>query len=71
MGMNKRTRYQQLKNGEAIEIKPGEILKLACCDCGLVHNIGIAVEDNGNIGLAFERNVRATGQMRRFNKYPR
>jgi len=58
-------RYPVIGDGDAIAIKPGEILKLACCDCGLVHNLGFAYED-GEIGIAFERNKRATGQRRRW-----
>ena len=57
-------RYPVLNDGDAIAIKPGEILRFACCDCGLVHNIAFAYED-GEIGIAIERNRRATGQKRR------
>jgi hypothetical protein len=57
-------RYPVVKDGEAITIKPGEILHFACCDCGLVHDLGFAFED-GEIGIAFRRNKRATGQKRR------
>lgn len=59
------TKYPKLKDGEGIEIENEQILKFACCDCGLVHDIGVAIEDNGKIGLAFKRNKRATGQLRR------
>ena len=51
--------------------KDGDYIRIACCDCGLVHNIGIAIEDNGKIGVAFERNNRSTGQLRRYRNYPK
>lgn len=58
--------YPVLQNGEGLSIDPTkEILKLACCDCGLVHNIAFAIED-GLLGIAMERNIRATGQIRRY-----
>lgn len=60
-------RYPVLNDGDAITIKPGEILRFACCDCGLVHNIAFAFED-GEIGIAIARNKRATGQKRRHMK---
>jgi hypothetical protein len=52
-----KTNYTQRKDGEGWEIKPGEIFKLACCDCGLVHNVVIVLED-GEVGMAAERNKR-------------
>lgn len=60
-------RYPVLTDGDAITIKPGEILRFACCDCGLVHNMAFAFEE-GEIGIAIERNRRATGQKRRHMK---
>lgn len=60
-----RSKYPKLKDGEGIELGKGELFKFACCDCGLVHDISIADEDNGNHGIAFRRNKRATGQLRR------
>lgn len=60
-------RYPVLNDGDAITIKPGEILRFACCDCGLVHNMAFAYED-GEIGIAIKRNKRATGQKRRHMK---
>ena len=59
--------YPVLRDGEAITIKPGEILRFACCDCGLVHNLAFAYED-GEIGMAVQRNRRSTGQKRRWMK---
>jgi len=56
--------YKQRKDGEGFEIPLGEIYKLACCDCGLVHRVVFVVED-GRLGMAAERDNRATGQRRR------
>ena len=44
-----------------------ETLKLACCDCGLVHYIGITVKDSRNIMIGFKTDNRATSQLRRHN----
>lgn len=40
-------------------------MALACCDCGLVHKMGFTVDDKGKIRLDFERDNRATAQIRR------
>lgn len=58
-------KYIQRQDNEEIELKPKEIFRSACCDCGLVHDMAVAAEDNGNIGLAFRRDNRATAQLRR------
>ena len=42
---------------------------IACCDCGLVHHIEIR-EHKGELQMRAIRDNRATGQKRRFNKYP-
>lgn len=38
---------------------------IACCDCGLVHTMGFTADDKGILRLEFERNNRATSQLRR------
>lgn len=58
------SRYTQRKDSEGWEVKPGEVFKLACCDCGLVHQVVIVIED-GKVGIAAKRDARATGQRRR------
>jgi len=58
--------YTQLKDGDTFELNPkGEKIKFACCDCGLVHDIAFAVEENGNIGVALQRNIDATEKRRK------
>ena len=59
----------QLHDGDGFKIpKEGGIVRFACCDCGLVHDFRIAVEEDGDIGFVIERNNRSTGQIRRWKK---
>lgn len=68
-------RYPRIKDYEGFEIDPKEeMLRLACCDCGLVHSIAIVVSREnpykmpvspGMVKLAFRREPRATAQLRR------
>lgn len=60
------TKYKQRKDGEGFEIPIGAVYRLACCDCGLVHDVIFAYED-GKLAMAAKRNNRATGQKRRKN----
>lgn len=39
--------------------------KMACCDCGLVHNLEFDINDLGQVIFRASRNVRSTAQMRR------
>ncbi len=41
------------------------LVQLACCDCGLVHTMGFTSDDRGILRLEFERDNRATAQLRR------
>jgi len=43
------------------------LVALACCDCGLVHKMGFTVDKAGKISLDYERDDRATAQLRRGN----
>lgn len=45
------------------------LVKLACCDCGLVHTMGFTVDGEGILRLDYERDNRATAQLRR-SKFP-
>jgi len=45
------------------------LINLACCDCGLVHKMGFTMEADGKLRLDFERDNRATAQVRR-GKFP-
>lgn len=41
--------------------------KMACCDCGLVHDVDFRIH-KGKIQMRARRNGRSTGQLRRWNK---
>lgn len=58
------SKYKQRKDGEGWEVNSGEVFKVACCDCGLVHRF-VVVADGDKVGIAAERDNRATGQRRR------
>jgi hypothetical protein len=65
-------KYPAVLDGDSFELKPRgrskrawQILRLACCDCGLIHSIAFAVEKNGNLGIAVRRENRRTAAHRR------
>lgn len=39
--------------------------RMACCDCGLVHNFEFRIDARGQINFRASRNSRSTGQVRR------
>jgi len=60
------TRYIQRTDGEGFVVPLGELYRLACCDCGLVHDvIWLYDEKTKELGMAVQRNNRATAQRRR------
>lgn len=68
--------YPEVIDGEAFELKPRgrkgrawQVLRLACCDCGLIHSVAFAIEDNGNLGIAVRMEKRATAAHRRNAKF--
>jgi len=44
--------------------------RIACCDCGLVHDLEFDEQDDAMVMRA-RRNMRSTAQMRRHRKSPR
>ena len=61
-------KYQRYKNGDSQIINTkNETLKLACCDCGAVHYIGITILDGSLVKLQFVKDKWATAQLRRNN----
>lgn len=63
-----KTKYTQRQDGEGFTIPNGQIYKLACCDCGLVHQIVISapgVKEGEPLGFAARRDNRATATRRR------
>ncbi len=64
------SKYTTLRDGDGFEIKNKDFIYFACCDCGLVHKFVFAIEENGSIGFALERDTRRTGQRRRYHNHP-
>ena len=61
------TLYEKLKDSMGFTFNPEEeTLKIACCDCGLVHYIGITVLEDKTVSIGFKQDKRATGQLRRY-----
>lgn len=61
--------YPKAKVGQKVKINTEkEILRLACCDCGLVHQMDIEIDqnENGVVYIVAPRNERATAQLRRY-----
>jgi hypothetical protein len=58
-------KYKQRHDGEGFAVPSGKIHRIACCDCGLVHDFVFISEEGGFIGIAAQRNNRATAQRRR------
>jgi hypothetical protein len=58
-------KYIQRYDGESWSVPSKTIYKIACCDCGLVHDFVFVSEDGKDIGIAVRRNNRATSARRR------
>lgn len=66
-------KYKSVIDGDTFELEPlrnkkgkaWKVLRMACCDCGLIHSLAFAVEDNGSLGIAVRRENRATSAHRR------
>lgn len=64
-------RYQQIIDGEGFEMLSGEVYRLACCDCGLVHDMVIVSHDEKPVGIAMRRNKKATTKRRKMLRIKR
>lgn len=60
-----KARYTQRFDGEGFTVPVGEVFRLACCDCGLVHDMVFISEDGKPIGVAARRNNISTALRRR------
>jgi nitroimidazol reductase NimA-like FMN-containing flavoprotein (pyridoxamine 5'-phosphate oxidase superfamily) len=59
------SKFHRITDGEAFEVDlKDDCLRLACCDCGLVHDIMLRVR-GGKIQLLFIQVPRSTSQLRR------
>lgn len=64
--MSKMGGYTQVVDGIGVEVPNGTIFRLACCDCGLVHDVVVLTRNRrGKIGLAMKRNKRSTTMRRK------
>ncbi len=60
------SKYQQLYDGDKIVLNPQKTpLCLACCDCGLVHDITFVVAHRQKLAMKLARNNRKTAAYRR------
>lgn len=50
-------------------IHPISRYRFSCCDCGLVHNLELRIDDLGRPNFRMSRNNRATGQLRRHRSH--
>lgn len=68
-----KSKYSHWDQDEIVKINPKkDILKFACCDCGLVHDFNFEVDKKNIIRMTMDRNDRSTAQYRRHNfKYVR
>lgn len=64
--------YEQMEDGEWYELPqhPKYHIRLACCDCGLVHDVWTRISGKTVEQLVI-RNNRATASYRRKWKFPR
>lgn len=54
------------KTGWTPWVHPLNGYRIACCDCGLVHDFEFSLDDNHLLNIRARRNVRATAQCRRY-----
>lgn len=61
-----KVKYTQRVDGEGFVVPLNQVYRLACCDCGLVHDVVWAYDKKAKLlGMAARRNKRATAQVRR------
>jgi hypothetical protein len=58
-------KYDIVENGEGFEVKDGEKFRLECGDCGCVRQVGVAIEENGSIGIALQVDEKETRARRK------
>ena len=62
---DKTSKYRKGQDGEADRLSFDTTWKLACCDCGLVHDFQFHKVSDNEFDVASFRNNRSTGQLRR------
>lgn len=61
------SKYERMRDGEAYQFDKGDILRFACCDCGMVHDLRFITTRKYAYFSATQR-PRSTAQLRR-NRY--
>lgn len=64
--MTKRSEYEQIWFGEWMDINNG--IRLACCDCGLVHELSYRLHD-GKVQIKMSALPHETRKLRRYYKH--
>jgi hypothetical protein len=57
-------KFKQRKDGEGFSVKSGELHRIACCDCGLVHDF-VFISKGKHVGIAARRNKKLTKKLRK------
>ena len=47
--------FEQLVDGEGISLQSNAVFRFKCCNCGLVHKMVIATEEQQEVGFAVEQ----------------
>lgn len=63
--------YKPIIDGVGFEMPSGEVYRLACCDCGLTHDMVIVSHDEKPVGIAMRRNKKATTKRRKMLRIKR
>lgn len=63
------TMYEQ-EDGWTEWVHPLGGYRMACCDCGLVHDLEFRLDDDNRLNFRARRNRRSASQMRR-HRHPR
>lgn len=63
-------KYKQRQDCEGFEIPSGEVYRISCFDCGLVHDFVFIIQNGKPIGVAAKRNKRATAKKREVFMFP-
>jgi len=58
--------YDELEPGEGLLIEPGRVVKVRCCDCGLVHRTTYEFVGPKTVIYRTYRDERSTAAGRRF-----
>ena len=64
----RKSSYEQIWSGVWTDIEEMP-LDIACCDCGLVHEVDARIHD-GKVQIRLTEKRRETGQLRRYHDHP-